>query len=95
MRGKAPSQHMNARMRGPPPGVASHSHLTLALARRALERMRAGRDLLLRNMEALDVYGPFSQQETADVANYTGGVGPAGRSTPEAHPEVTAPDSPL
>jgi hypothetical protein len=47
------------------------------------------------NMEALDVYGPFSQQETADVANYTGGVGPAGRSTPEAHPEATAPDSVL
>jgi len=43
------------------------------------------------NMEALDVYGPFSHQETADVTNYTGGVGPAGRGTPEAAPEVTAP----
>ena len=47
------------------------------------------------NMEALDVYGPFSHQETADIANYTGGVGPAGRSTPEMHPEPTAPDGTL
>ena len=44
------------------------------------------------NMEALSVFGPFSHQEDrVDLANYTGAVGPVGGSTPEGHPEITAP----
>jgi hypothetical protein len=44
------------------------------------------------NMEALSVFGPFSRQEDRyDLAAYTGAVGPAGGSTPEGHPEITAP----
>ncbi len=47
------------------------------------------------NMEAASVFGPFSKQEsTTDLGIYTGAVGPIGRSTPEATPEPTAPDSP-
>jgi hypothetical protein len=45
------------------------------------------------NMEALSVFGPFTHQEhPTDLAAYTGAVGPVGRSTPEEHPELTAPD---
>lgn len=48
------------------------------------------------NMEALNVFGPFSHQETpTDLAAYTGAVGPVGRSTPEPTPEITAPDFPV
>ena len=44
-------------------------------------------------MEALSAFGPFAHQEDpTDLAAYTGAVGPVGRSTPEAHPELTAPD---
>lgn len=44
------------------------------------------------NMEALSVFPPFSRQEDRyDLGAYTGAVGPAGGSTPEAHPEITAP----
>jgi hypothetical protein len=44
------------------------------------------------NMEALSAFGPFSQQENrTDLGAYTGAVGPAGGSTPENHPEITAP----
>ena len=44
------------------------------------------------NMEALSAFGPFSRQEDRyDLGAYTGAVGPAGGSTPENHPEVTAP----
>jgi hypothetical protein len=44
------------------------------------------------NMEGLSAFGPFNQQENrTDLATYTGAVGPAGGSTPEAHPELTAP----
>ena len=47
------------------------------------------------NMEALSVFGPFSRQEDrTDLARYTGAVGPVGGSTPEEHPEVTAPGGP-
>jgi hypothetical protein len=44
------------------------------------------------NMEAISVFPPFNQQENrTDLATYTGAVGPAGGSTPEGHPELTAP----
>ncbi len=44
------------------------------------------------NMEAISVFPPFSRQEDRyDLGAYTGAVGPAGGSTPENHPEVTAP----
>ncbi len=44
------------------------------------------------NMEAASVFPPFSRQEDRfDLGAYTGAVGPAGGSTPEAHPEITAP----
>lgn len=44
------------------------------------------------NMEALSAFGPFSHQEDrTNIGSYTGAVGPAGGSTPESHPEVTAP----
>jgi len=44
------------------------------------------------NMEAMSVFGPFSRQEDrVDLGAYTGAVGPAGGSTPEQHPEITAP----
>ena len=44
------------------------------------------------NMEAVSVFGPFSRQEDRyDLGAYTGAVGPAGGSTPENHPEITAP----
>jgi hypothetical protein len=44
------------------------------------------------NMEGLSAFGPFNQQENrTDLGSYTGAVGPAGGSTPEAHPEITAP----
>jgi hypothetical protein len=44
------------------------------------------------NTEAINVFGPFSRQEDRhDLAAYTGAVGPAGGSTPENHPELTAP----
>jgi len=44
------------------------------------------------NMEAVSVFGPFSRQEDRyDLGAYTGAVGPAGGSTPESHPEITAP----
>ena len=44
------------------------------------------------NMESLDAFGPFSKQEDRTrLARYTGAVGPAGGSTPESHPELTAP----
>jgi hypothetical protein len=44
------------------------------------------------NMESISVFGPFTRQEDRhDLAAYTGAVGPAGGSTPESHPELTAP----
>ena len=44
------------------------------------------------NMEALTVFGPFSRPEDrTNLGGYTGAVGPAGGSTPESHPELTAP----
>ena len=44
------------------------------------------------NMEALSVFPPFTTQEDRfDLGAYTGAVGPAGGSTPEQHPELTAP----
>ena len=44
------------------------------------------------NMEGITVFGPFSRQEDRyDLGAYTGAVGPAGGSTPENHPEITAP----
>jgi hypothetical protein len=44
------------------------------------------------NMEAIDAFPPFSRQEDrTNLGAYTGAVGPAGGSTPESHPEITAP----
>ena len=44
------------------------------------------------NMEALSAFGPYAHQEDrTSLGTYTGAVGPAGGSTPEAHPEITAP----
>lgn len=44
------------------------------------------------NMEAISAFPPFSKQEDRyDLGAYTGAVGPAGGSTPENHPEITAP----
>ncbi len=43
------------------------------------------------NMEAIDAFPPFSQQENrADLGAYTGAVGPAGGSTPESQPASDA-----
>jgi hypothetical protein len=44
------------------------------------------------NMEGITAFGPFShQEERTNLGAYTGAVGPIGGSTPETHPEITAP----
>ena len=44
------------------------------------------------NMEGITAFPPFAHQEDrTSLGSYTGAVGPAGGSTPESHPEVTAP----
>jgi hypothetical protein len=44
------------------------------------------------NMESISVFDPFTRQEDRyNLAAYTGAVGPAGGSTPESRPELTAP----
>jgi hypothetical protein len=45
------------------------------------------------NMEAFDAMLPYATRGEAETnpARYTGAVGPAGRSTPQDHPELTAP----
>jgi hypothetical protein len=44
------------------------------------------------NMESISVFDPFTRQEDRyNLAAYTGAVGPSGGSTPENHPELTAP----
>ena len=45
------------------------------------------------NMEAFDAMPPYALRGEAetDLARFTGAVGPAGRATPEEHPEPTAP----
>lgn len=44
------------------------------------------------NMEGITAFGPFNHQEDrTNLGAYTGAVGPVGGSTPESHPEITAP----